>query len=247
VTEEEFGKIVREAMVVVEKYSIPLFLFQAGAESTGIGQIATGCLLQTAHGVALITSGHVLRHYADMNEEGRLQLGKNRFVMRRIDPRSPSIGHSEIGALWLTEEEVVRLAVPVLPQDQVIMKPVRQFKLVAFSGYPGATKALEGRGIVSVSKHQMIGAVDTVEHDQFSIRTDESRYDWEPLAAGNDQEHYPLGGISGSPVFSLVTGAPHLTTRRRPAVVGWVHEALSWSRNESKIYAVHAAALSEVL
>lgn len=248
-TEEQYERIVAAGMIEVEKYSLPLIVFAAGAEQTGLCQFATGCLLAISHGVVLVTSGHVLQHFIEMDDDGRLQIGQDRFVVRRSDDRSISIGSkSDIGVLTLTEEERRRIGAPVLPRNQVITSDVRQFELVAFSGFPGALKHLTGPSELAGEIHQVIGPVEAVETDQFSMRTDADRYEFESLSSESDRKkHYPLGGISGAPVFSMITGSPYFKARRRAAVVGWVHEGMSWDSATSKVYAVKAAALSEVL
>jgi hypothetical protein len=122
---------------------------------------------------------------------------------------------------------------------------VHKFELIGLCGYPGATKALVGDRVMTCKKYRLVGTVDTVEPDQFSIRTDGNRY--EILNQSEDEDCHPLGGISGAPVFSFVTGMPHMQRRRRPALIGWVYEGHSWSHSEAKIYAVKAADLAGLL
>lgn len=245
-THEQFEAIVSEGMSVVEKYSLPLLLFKAGSESTGTFQFATGSLVRVSPRVALITSGHVLEAFFAMGSQGRLQLGADRFVLKPSTDRIVRISKkSDLAILMLTEEEVATLGEAVLNCDQIVAREVRKFELIGFCGYPGATKALIGDGLITGKKYQLVGTVDTVEPDQFSIRTDGDRYEIPPAIAS--EGHYPLGGISGAPVFSFVTGEPHMQRRRRPALIGWVYEGHAWSSSEAKIYVVKATNLAEIL
>lgn len=245
-TTDEFEAIVADGMSVVDQHSLILVLFVAGAEAFGNCQFGTGSLVRVPQGVALVTAGHVLEGFQEMGSQGRLQLGSNCYVIRPSAHRIIRISKKpDLGVLILSNQEVTELGAPVLEPDQVVGRQVSRYELIGFCGFPGATKELIGDRLMSCKKYRLVGTVDTVEPDQFSIRRDKERYE-SPWPWG-DGDHYPLGGISGAPVFSFVTGWPHMQRRRRPALIGWVYEGHSWSSTEAKIYAVKAADLWTVL
>ena len=211
-TADEYDAILEKGMSIAEHYSIELVIFAAGTESTGNFQFATGSLIRVKEGVALVTSAHVLQEFVAMGSEGRLQLGPNQFVLRPSSARVLRFAKKiDISVLILSEEEALKLGEPILECDQIVAREVRRFELIGFCGYPGATKTLIGSRRVAIQKYLLSGIIDTVELDQFSIRTDEHRYEIPPRIEG--QPIRPLGGISGAPVFSFVTGEPHMTKR----------------------------------
>jgi hypothetical protein len=243
---ERLEAILSASLPEIKRHSIPLLVFRTGGFEY---QTATGTLVALNGGVALITAAHVLRHLLTLGVEGRLQIGGDRFVLRNVHERPINFGtRVDLASMFLTPSEVLGIRWDVLHPARLARKDVLEFEYVVFMGFPGAGKTLVSKHELALRSYECIAVVKSVEADQFSIRIDEKWYDYESgylsNAEASSYDDCDLGGISGAPIFSLITGLPHLTVRRRPKLIGWVHEGFAWSNLESKIYAVKATALN---
>ena len=112
---------------------------------------------------------------------------------------------------------------------------------MAFVGYPGNWKLQRTDGVVSIGSYEYYGFVQTVEHDQFSVRVDHTddifvRNDRDPDGDSQTQLSADLGGLSGAPIFQAAD---------RPKLVGIISEGGAWSMNAQKIFAVHIDVLDK--
>jgi hypothetical protein len=176
-TSEKMDEIISTGILEIKRYSIPLFVFPTGTHDFHCG---TGTLIQLSAGVALVTVAHVLRAVVELGDAGRLQIGKNRFVLRNVHQRAINFGvRTDLAAMPLSPQEVAGIGWDVLHPDRLAVKDVRDHELVAFIGFPGADKKFLSDTEIELTRHECIAVVQTIERDQFSLRIDEERYEHE--------------------------------------------------------------------
>lgn len=215
-----------------QSYSLPLLVFKIGEENR---ELATGSFVRTGDGVFLTTAKHVIERLQELGGDGRLQIGGQAFVLPA--PLPENVRHSQYLDLAMIEMDEVRIAENrwnVLELTDISIKPVQQYDLVTYCGFPGDLKNFSGPE-KSLRTFNFCGVVDTVEPDQFSMRVDKQRFDSD---IDLDPPMFSLGGISGAPIFSVVDINDGRI--RRPFLVGWIHEGIAWSELTQKHYAVPA-------
>lgn len=210
-------------------HALPLLLFET---QTTDRELATGSIMQTPEGYALVTAKHVIQRLEEWGVQGRMQIGGEAFVI----PTPPSIRirkarSLDVGMIMLDREIVAMNAWPVIGPDSLSNRPVRYGDLTAYIGFPGATKSFSPEGNF-LSPLEFAAMIETVEPDQFSMRLDPQRYETDMLL---DQEMHHIGGISGAPIFKIIEIDG--SRLRRPLLVGWAHEGTAWSQLEQKHYA----------
>jgi hypothetical protein len=229
----DWDRVKAVTLKTANKYSITLAAFHSVERKP---RLATGTIVQSKAGACLLTAGHVLRHLLELEDHGRLQIGRDQSVLDHVSPASMTIGRAvDIGCLRLSGSQVAQLALPVLPWDDVSREKVQQGVLVAFIGYPGCWKRERPDGVVGIGSYEFFGFVQTVENDQFSVRVDDTH---EVFVRTTRDDQSPLetdvGGLSGAPIFQAAD---------RPKLVGIVSEGAAWSLSAQKIFAVHVETL----
>ncbi len=237
----DYKKTEARAFEYLDVRAIPLLLITAAGVEP---QMATGSLIDIDGSAWLVTAGHVLAEFRSRGKNAALQVGRTpNVIIRGNDSRPCSFSEKpDVGAIAIHRDEVEGVGSQIISTDEVVAKPVRRFELVAFLGFPGAGKVIVGNRQLSLTRAERLATVTTVEPDQFSIRLNPATHEMEGSTEAQRTSD-ELGGISGAPVISLITGWPHLTTRRRPAVVGWVSEGATWGQFEEKIYVTPGGAL----
>jgi len=228
-TEQVVEEAMEEGIAYARHYALPLLLFET---QTTDRELATGSIVQTPEGHALLTAKHVLERLEDWGERGRMQIGKDGFVFP-----APTSAHTrkakslDVGMILLDHDIVSKSRWPVIQPESISNRSVKKGDLTTYVGFPGATKSFSKIGNV-LSPLAFAAMVETVELDQFSMRFDPQRYETDlPV----DQEMYHIGGISGAPIFKIIEiDGGRL---RRPLLVGWVHEGMAWTPLEQKHYA----------
>lgn len=165
--------------------------------------------------MALITAAHDLRHLLTLGVEDRLQIGDDRFVQRNVHERQINFGtHVDLASMFLTPSEVLGICWDVLHLARLARKDVFEFEYVDFMGFLGAGKTLASKHELALRSYECIAVMKSVKADQLSIRIDEKRYNFETGNLSNAKtgsyDDCDLGSVSGAPIFSLITGLPHL-------------------------------------
>ncbi|TGU71729.1 hypothetical protein E4633_15625 [Geomonas terrae] len=120
---------------------------------------------------------------------------------------------------------------------------MRELDLVVYAGYPGSLKQHIVPRLATLKAFTCVGAISTVEQDQFSVRISEAMWEQE----GDVSDDFQPGGISGAPVFSLFDFWDRKVKRREPKLVGFIQEGMAWASLQQKHYAVHATVLTGML
>jgi len=240
-TVERLEGIVANGLRDIAQYVLPLFVFAAGTSRQA--QCATGVMVEREIGVFLVTARHVIEPVLALGEAGRLQVGRTPLVLRDVHQRAVSMGvETDLATVPISGEEVSRIGGKVLAGHRVATKDVLLHEYVVVIGFPGVTKEYVSDRMLTLTRNEWAAVVRTVEHDQFSLRIDPDTYENETNEP-NPSELLDLGGVSGAPVFSLITGAPHMTIRPRAKLVGFVYEGLAWGTLEQKLFALKANVL----
>lgn len=236
-TEKKLDEIIEAGCEFATEYSVPVIVFDA---KTREFQTATGVLIETKLGVILATAGHVIEDFSGRGIDGRLQIGRTGFVIKDVDAQRIKIDKKvDFGAISLNPEEVIMTGAKILTSGHISTKDVRQLDLVAYVGFPGCYKERVTEKLVNLKRFTLVGAVTTVEPDQFSLRISETTYNNED---NMDDDFHP-GGISGAPVFSLFDFWD--SHKREPQLVGFIQEGMAWTALEQKHYAVHSHILAK--
>jgi hypothetical protein len=228
-TELVVEKAMEDGIAYARHHALPLLIFET---QTTDRELATGSIVQTTEGYALVTAKHVIERLEEWGERGRMQIGRDAFVVPT--PPSAQIRKArslDVGMILMNEKFVLMNRWPVIEYDRLSSRTVKKGDLTTYVGYPGATKSFSSAGNF-LSPLAFAAMVETVEPDQFSMRCDPQRYETDMPV---DKEMHHIGGISGAPIFKVIEiDGGRL---RRPLLVGWVHEGMAWSQLEQKHYA----------
>ena len=196
---------------------------------------ATGSIVETGFGLALVTCRHVLEKYVELGERGRIQLGSSRMTV--IMPSNDRIKLSDdcdLGLVILDQELVAEHKLPTIYGGYLCLTSVVPGDFVAFAGYPSDLFVQTAPKVISVKSSGVFGVVRTVQDDQFSLLVNPDEYEGNIPAS---QPKFELGGISGAPVFRFMeAGSLGFTL---PALVGWVHQGAALDKDNAKYYATH--------
>lgn len=233
-TKQLLESIMSDGIKFFSNYSVPVLVFDAVTREV---HTATGVIIRKSAHYMLATAKHVLDGYLGLGADGRLQIGGDGYVLKNIDSERIKLSDKvDFGIVKLTNEDFRAINWNALDFEVIHFGPVRTMDLVAYTGFPGCWKNVLSHKELALGRFRCIGAIETVEADQFSMRVDDRRYD---LEEGNLGELTEAGGISGAPVFSLFDF--HKSRRRSPLLVGWIHEGMVWGDLAQKHYAVRAS------
>lgn len=236
-TEKILDEISEAGINYARQYTLPLLVFKKDKNEEP--QTATGIILKTNKAFILTTAGHVLKSYIDSGENGRLQIGRNGIVLKNLLKESISILDTfDFGVVRLEDSFVINNNFPFLSIDKLGKSAPKKLDLIAYVGFPGCWKTVHTEKLMSISRFECIGSIETIEYDQFSIRIDEVRYEED---GDFDKDMTDAGGLSGAPVFSLFDFWD--SKRREPILIGWLYEGMAWGNLAQKHYAIHCNVL----
>ncbi|MFH6786301.1 MULTISPECIES: hypothetical protein [Methylobacterium] len=233
-TKEGFERIATAGLETAQRYALPILVFDSAKQKVNT---ATGTIIRTAKGALMATAGHVIEEFVGLGDTGRMQIGGMGYVLKNISADRIKIARNvDFGVIHLTDDDALGAKWSIFPDSNLHFDGVQQMDLVAYVGFPGCWKKIESAKTMVMGRLFCVGAIETIEQDQFSIRIDERRYDSEQGVAGPLDD---LGGISGAPVFSLLDFRK--SRMRAPLLVGWIHEGMAWEELNQKHYVVQAS------
>jgi hypothetical protein len=215
-----------------KSYLTPVLPFRLGS----VPAVGSGLIVLFREQYYLITAGHVVTPLAEYGNDGRLQIGRDRYTIKDALSRIETRSAPDLAVMRLEADEVRNTRCRVFPMPSECPIP-EQGTMSVVVGNLGATKSLIPPYGIVIYPMQFFGRIDTVEFDQFSFRLDDDRYDAEPPIDSSGTEIADNGGISGAGVF---------TTTDPPQLLGFVHEGIAWTSREHKIYGVPAHLLHDL-
>lgn len=236
-TEKILEEISTAGINYARKHTLPLLVFEKN--KTEEPQTATGIILKTDKGFILTTAGHVLKSFNEYSENARLQIGRSGIVLKNLSKETITILDTfDFGIIRLEDSFVTNNNFPFLNIDNLGKSEPKKLDLVAYVGFPGCWKTVHSEKLMSITRFECIGSIETIEHDQFSVRIDEGRYEEDTKF---DKEMTDAGGLSGAPVFSLFDFWD--SKKREPILIGWLYEGMAWGNLAQKHYAIHCNVL----
>ncbi|WP_109852276.1 hypothetical protein [Aquimarina sp. AU58] len=238
-TEENIDRISESGYRFSLSYSMIILVFKSQTNEIHNG---TGVFIQTKLGFAFATAGHVIQKYLEFGDLGRIQIGGNGYVLKSIPNESIKINKkNDFGLIFLPDEHFKKNKDwNILPIENISFNPPRVMDLVVFSGYPGTMRKKHNK-LISQGKFSLIGTIESAEYDQFSIRVDKKKYDFDDMKDNLKN----AGGLSGSPIFSLLYFQNWY--ERKPYLIGWLKEGKCWDDENQKYYATNMEALESLL
>lgn len=241
-TAKILDKIMEDGMEVAHSLTYPIIVFRAASDRQP--QTATGIVISDQDEYFLATAGHVIDGFLSLGEQGRFQTGGSGRILKNMESRQIlRAKRHDVGAISLTEEDVRNFGLRFIQSSDIVPGEIKIYDLLAYSGYPGVLKTVHSNSSMSLRRISFIGAVDTIEEDQFSIRVDPDRYE----GMNNSEELTDLGGISGAPIFRIHEFWRGDAKQFNPKLVGFVHEGMIWSALEQKHFANHAWVILDLL
>jgi hypothetical protein len=242
-TSEKLDKIMAEGLDFANSATLSVIVFDAKKREP---QTATGAVIDQGGKYFLATAGHVIDELKALGEDGRIQIHMNGKVLGNMASRPIHRSKKlDIGVIALTKDEVETLDNQPIVLEEIPQEPVQVYDLLAYTGYPGSLKKVEDRSNIYLGRVSFIGAVETIEPDQFSVRIDPYRYESEVDAEAQDLED--LGGISGAPVFRIHKFWGSDIQKFNPQLVGFIHEGNIWSNLEQKHFAIHGFEIADLI
>jgi len=233
---EDWDRVKSTTLEAANRYSVTLSVFDSVGRQP---ELATGAIVRTKAGACLITARHVIDRFLQLGHHGRLQIGRDRYVLSDIPVGQVSVGRTvDIASIQLTLEQAKETSQAILSWSEVGVDLVEEGTLVAFVGYPGSWKRMKSDASIGIGSYEFFGFVQTVERDQFSVRVDE-RHEISVRTSPESrsfQGFQEIGGLSGAPVFQAAD---------LPKLIGIVHEGKAWSVEAQKIFALHIGFLDQ--
>lgn len=187
----------------VASYVAPFFFGDPKLNSAWQGSIF---FISIEEGIIGITADHVYQGYLD--EKDKNQSIKCYIMQEVFDIENKLIDRNsklDVATFTFTEIEIEKIARAVYriePKYWPVDPPIEGQEVI-FAGYPGVDRHIRGQ-VVDIGCHMALHRVQSISDKDISC-VFEREYMVDALGHGLPQPKQFLGGISGGPLFKLIT------------------------------------------